>query len=459
MLTENLFTVTSILQRLLRFNMEHLRGTVPALNISAVPPESVSGMNTVNLFLYHAVEDAQTRNRTVGEVGREIASAPLVLNLFFILTAHHTMEDSLEIDPAEQQFLLGLAMKTLHDYPLITDATAFDRGGPLPESVVPADHLGRGTRLDLAMRPVTPEDAINFWSAESTATVRLAGYYEVRSAFLEPEEVRRLSAPVIDLGLYVDPITPIAITAASGLLRFDPPPATGLGPQALTTRPARPLLTADPAPSDSDITLSGTGFGTGTDARIVLRHADWLRRNPPLGEVEIDPALNAPWAVSIASDSASLRFRGSLEHDPGGGTETLDILPGHYLVSVRRSVRRSGPGGTFRSSTMESNLVDVPLGARIGGHSGVAGDGTMRLSIEALFDIQSDEVGLAFAVDGRAYSEVAALTGVPTDDAGTFERTATGLLFHPAFDTATPGLHAVRLVANGVESQPFWITL
>ena len=207
------------------------------------------------------------------------------------------------------------------------------------------------------------------------------------------------------------------------------------------------------------MTLTGTGFGTATTGRIVLRRAEWLSRTPPLPEVEIDPALNGGWNVSIASETAGFRFMGGLDYDDGGGVQTLDILPGHFLVSARRTERRPGPGGTFRSTTVESNLVSIALGARISGHSALAGDGTLTLDIEPLFDITSADVAFSLSIAGRVYVEVAALTGVSADDAGTFARTATGLHFHPAFDATVPGSTPVRLTANGVESQPFWITL
>jgi hypothetical protein len=455
MLTSDLYTATDTLLRLLRFNMERLRGTVPALNVTSIPPEDVDGNNTVNLYLYHALEDAQMRNRIDGEAGRATATAPLVLNLYYILTAHHGGDGA--FDAAEQQFLLGLAMKTLHDFPRITDAVAFDRGGALPEPVVPATHLGRGARLDIAMRPVSAEDAINFWSAESMATVRLAGYYEVRSVFLEPEEVSRIAAPVIDLGLYVAPASAIAIDRTASLYRFTPPAATGLGAQSIEARPARPLLSANPSPGEADVTLTGTGFGTAATGRIVLRRADWLQRDPTLASVEIDPALNPGWAVTIASGTAGFRWAGSLDHAPGGVVETLDILPGHYLVSVRRSERRPGPGGTFRTTVVESNLVGMALGPRIAGHSALAGDGTIEIDIEPLFDMLAPEVAFGLAVEGRVYDEVAALSGDPLADRGRFARTATGLRLHPDFDATVPGAHPLRLTVNGVESQPFWI--
>ena len=56
--------VTSSLAEALRLNITRLEPTlIGQLEVTTLPPERVSGaMNTVNLYLYHAAEDAYYRN-------------------------------------------------------------------------------------------------------------------------------------------------------------------------------------------------------------------------------------------------------------------------------------------------------------------------------------------------------------------------------------------------------------
>lgn len=455
MLSSDLFSATQTLTRLLRFNVERLRGTVPALNITVMPPESVSGSDTINLHLFHVVEDPATRNRPGPAADAPIATNPLALNLFYILTAHHEVNQI--FDAETQHHLMGLAMKTMHDFPRIDDSVTFDRGGVLPEPVLPPALVGTQSRLDIIQRPITPEDAINFWSAESSATVRLAAYYEVRTLFLEPEAAESVSGTVYDVGLFVEVGGPPVLTRATSQIMFTPPPATGLGPQTVTADPARASFAPDLAPSPAEIRIAGSAMGTQPDTRIVLRNTDWIALDPTLESAEIDSALNPDWAPTVVGETASFNFRPTLRVSEAGGVRLVDILPGNYQVSLRVRQEMPGPGGTTRVTDSESNRLNVSLGAHIANVTPPGGNGRMVLELTPEFTLDDPALDYALSIGGTVYDLTGAFSGVAADDAGLFLPVPTGLEFHPLFDATVPGFHHVRLWVNGAESQPYWV--
>jgi Pvc16 N-terminal domain len=92
--TANLYLVTETIRRLIDFNVRALllrEGLPTTLNVTTMPPERVgSETHTINLHLYHVMEDAFYKNRPPpGDGHPPIARQPLVLSLFYILTAHH----------------------------------------------------------------------------------------------------------------------------------------------------------------------------------------------------------------------------------------------------------------------------------------------------------------------------------------------------------------------------------
>jgi hypothetical protein len=455
MLSSDLFSVTQTLQRLLRFNIERLRGPVPALNITAMPPESVTGADTVNLHLFHVVEESSTRNRPGPAADAPTDTTPLGLNLYYILTAHHEVNQV--FDAETQHRLMGLAMKTMHDFPRIDDSIAFDRGGLVPEPVLPAGLVGTSARLDIIQRPITPEDAINFWSAESSATVRLATYYEVRTLFLEPEMPQTVSGIVFDVGLFVDAGSPPVLTNSSSQVQFTPPAPTGLGPQTVAADPARATFAPDLVPSPAEIQLTGSAMGSQPDTRIVLRNMLWSGLDPVVDSAEIDTDLNPDWAATIIGQTARFNFRPILRIGSPGGVRQIPVQPGNYQISLRRRQQMPGPGGTQRNTDTESNRLNVALGAHIDivTPPNIAGRMVLQLTPQFTIDDPLHEYGLS--IGGAVYDQTSAFAGDPVTDAGLFMPLPTGLEFHPLFDTATPGFHHVRLEVNGAESQPFWV--
>jgi hypothetical protein len=461
--TANLFLVTQTLQRLIDLNVRALlmrEGLSTAITVTAMPPERVgSATNTINLHLYHVMEDPFYKNRPGPGTGHPpIARQPLVLSLYYILTAHHEVNEV--FDAETQQLHLGLAMKTMHDHPIIVDTLSISPDGGPAQTVMAPALTGGGNRIEISPRPLTPEESISFWSAEQTATTRLSAYYEVRTVFLEPEPPLGARGTVFDVGLFVSAGQAPRLDRAAGLVQFTPPPASGLGPQIIEAVPARAALAPGLPVPVNRVELHGTalaGDGQPGSAFIVLRTAAWRLLNPPVRSARIDPDLNPLWAAQINERHGRFDLQGTLTIDDGSGPVDLEVTPGIYAVSVETIRRQQTQTGVTRTTTSESNQIAFSAGARIDVVDPPNAAGRIILHVVNLFDMLATGLEVQLAIDGILYTETSGFSDDPVQDRGLFERQAGALEFHPLFDSAVAGTHPVRLAINGAESQPFWI--
>lgn len=463
MSTANLYLITQTLRRLLDFNVRALllrQGLPTVLDVTSMPPERVgAATNTLNLHLYHAVEDAHYRNQVEpGRGGAPVARQPLALCLYYILTAHHEINEVFDAEIQQRNF--GLALKTLHDFNTIDDGLAISPdGGPAQIVMAPA-LIGGHNRLEVSQRPLTAEEAITFWSAEQNATTRLSAYFEVRTVFLEPELPTGAHGTVFDLGLFVQASRAANLSRVSALSQFTPPPASGFPTQLLLTTPARATLAPGSAPAVNRIELGGIGLagdGAPGAARLLLRTPAWRALLPSRQLLSVDPALNAAWNIELGESSGRFEMQGSLSFDDGGGVQVVEVTPGIYAVSVQVRRRRETSSGQVRESWIESNQLAFSLGARIVNADPPNASGRIVVHLQNVFDFTAAALDVQLAVDGELYDEAAAFSGVPAQDRGLFVRSPGQLELHPLFNPALAGSHPLRLIINGAESQPFWI--
>jgi hypothetical protein len=462
--TGNLFFVTQTLQRLLDLQVRALllrQGLANNINITAMPPERVgAATNTLNLHLYHLVEDPFYKNQPApGRGGPPVSRQPLTLLLYYVLTAHHEVNDV--FDAETQQLLLGLGMKTFHDHPVIDDELAISPDNGPPQTVMPAALRGRDNRLEIALRPLTPEEALAFWSAEQTSTARLSAYYEVRTVQLEPELPTGTFGIVLDLGLFVSAGQAPLIERVASVVQFTPPAATGLGPQAIEVAPARVALMLGVVPPVNRVHVAGrvlTGDGRPGSARFRLRTQAWRELVPPVRAAAIDPVLNPAWNVVLNESAGRFDMQAQLAIDDGfGGATNIEVTPGIYAVSVETTRRQETSGGQVRVTTAESNQVAFSVGPRLTIADPPNAQGRIVVHVANLFDMQAAGLEVQFSIDGELYDEAAVFADDPAQDRGLFQRQAGQIEFHPLFDPAVAGVHPVRLVINGAEAQPFWI--
>src|SRR5438105_14415978 len=75
------------------------------------PPDRLVGKNSAGLYLYHLIEDPQTKNLTPLPGARpDVRFTPMGLQLFYLLRAH---SDITEPDKAtlREQLIMGLSVK------------------------------------------------------------------------------------------------------------------------------------------------------------------------------------------------------------------------------------------------------------------------------------------------------------------------------------------------------------
>ena len=461
----DLSQTTVALQRLLQFNMPLLEPALgPSLSISTLPPEQVGGAaNVLSLYCYHVSPDGSNRFRPRQSSGaRPIASSPLTLVLNYILTAH-TVVDS-EFNALAEQRLLGYAMKTLHDYPVIDDSTRVDG-----QIVLPVEIRGQHNSFSVTQLQLTPGEALNFWANENQITVKPSCYYEVTAAEIEPEPPTRLPGRVLSIGGFVMPMNTPAISASTSVVHYTRPPSVGGGPATLTASPARvgPVTAAPPAVNV--LTLTGRAFGVGTAQRLVLTHPNWARQFPG-GRVVVDMGLNAAggWAQEIAEDSVTITMGNAVRATPpgGGATVTLPLYPGLYLAgweADRSFTRSDGSTAVLRE---RSNTCAFFVTPRIVATSRDGGNGRVTLDLGGDWLLtrgrpappdptEAPQLDIQLSIDSQPY----ALDPGTLTDPGTFVIADHSLTYAPLAADDAAGEHAIRLVVDGADAQPFWVVI
>lgn len=462
MALQDLSRVTTILTDAVRTNIaERLEPTLaPSLSVTSLPPERAIGEdNTVNIFLYHLAEDQQRRNLPGNRSDlAPAATKPMSLVLHYILTTHHGAEGM--FDTAIEQRLMGYALKTFHDYPIIDDDT---RIGTV--ALMPADLAGGENRLEIALRHLEPEEAVAYWSAEQALTTRLSAYLDVRYAMLQPEPPRRLPGIVLSLGTFVVDIASPQVAATRSVLAFTLPAIAGGGAQSLDASPARTGPPIPALPESNRLTLEGTGLAIGQSRVLLLSNPRWRIRAPALAQVPLDPDLagNLPrdWAVTVAGGAVEVVTDTALDALlPDGGTVTLPVEPGIYTAALSVVKDSAIQFGRTKLITDRSNAVTFSVIPRIAGVAVQnAAQNVVRITLDPSVDLTPatgpglpGDLDILVVVDGRGYDrdEDASL------DEGEFAPAANTVDVRLTFDPTTPGTYPVRVIVEGAESQPFW---
>ena len=454
----DLYGVTATLSELLRLNIWRL--TAQNVTVRDLPPEEAEKEpgSLLNLHLYHAMEDPNRRNDfPKDDLGPyPISRTPLPVILYYTLTAHSSTNDG--VNPAQQQFLMGLGMKTLHDFPLVDDALEMPNPMGGPDLKVLAGAMGgKQNYVKVIARQTTPEETVTFWSAAQNHTARLTAYYEVRSLLLPPDRAAEKPALVTSYALGVGAAGRPTLYASRSVQTVTLPALSGGAVLTNEMTPAVAVMGAPPASKNDQVNVAGESLGDGTDARIVLSASGFGALVPPRDEIVIDPAGNPAWQFLVRNDALSFAVRPTVFAEAPGGFEEVPIRPGLYGVALRRSKVLTTSNGATSISTAQSNLAPFAVGPLITG-TAMAGP-RLRLTVAAGFDCTDDENNVAqISIGGEAYHFVDVFDADPAKTPGTFiaqaaNRYEIDLLFDPD-DGAT---RMVRLAVNGVDAPPFWL--
>jgi hypothetical protein len=194
--------VSATLQALLRDRMELPTGmqrTDLQVTISIPPPEDetqAAEPTRVNLFLFRASENGALKNQMIPGQGHpsEYGHPPLSLVLHYLLTAYGATDDNGLVNETRAHFLLGSAMRVLHDYPVITDSL-MTMNSP-PTQILHSSLRGEFEHIKICLDPISLEDLSKVWTA-LTRPYRLSSGYTVSVVQIESRRLKTLAAPVL----------------------------------------------------------------------------------------------------------------------------------------------------------------------------------------------------------------------------------------------------------------------
>ena len=205
---------SATLQTLLFDRMEQPFGTPVPVTIGT-PPFTARDNDPhvedarVNLFLYRVTENGYLQNQEISGRGASGAYGhpPLSLNLHYLVTAYGTTEVRVGLtalfDDSTAQFVLGSAMRVLHDVPIVTDSVTTLRP-PSGNIVLHQSLRDEFEHVKVTLEPLTLEDVSKVWTALALR-YRLSAAYVVNVVQIESRRPRRFPRPV---GQPVSPITP-----------------------------------------------------------------------------------------------------------------------------------------------------------------------------------------------------------------------------------------------------------
>lgn len=303
--------------------------------VSALPPDLMPDDARLGLYLYHVTEDPHFKNDpSTGIGGGTKRDNPLALSLYYQLTVASVV---LESDPLRAQTLLGIAMRVMHDFAIINDEMMLGSNPILGEYHL----LGRQNRLRITLRPVPPDDAVDYWTA-GEAPLRLSAYYQVSVVMLEAEPALSAAGPVLSYGTGL--LTVGAPHLTSSRARLSLVVGAESTPRDIAVSPAQVTLTAAADEPNGRFELQGSALtGDGTTLRL---RGDY-------GTFEVDAAS---WGVVASPTRVFARV-----HDSLG---TLPTMPGTWSVSVLVQ-RTLQVGASVRTVTQPSNEMPILIAPRL----------------------------------------------------------------------------------------------
>ena len=462
----NLSNATQTLATLLAENIKQITdSTTNTFLVSAAAPDKLEPTTrTLSLHLYHIAEDPYYKNaQGPGNDVPNVAKTPMALRLFYILTAHAALDTDPAIGAATQQELMGYALKTFHDFPVITSRTRIN-GIPILHPDL------NGDPIQVMLRPVTPEDAVAYWNSEQTQTTRLSAYYEVRVVMLEPERPRTMPGIVLNIGSFLLQLGSPHLESSQSRVRFRIPISNGGAVQEIVATPARVTLdsSASPLTTHNRLTLLGSNLSGGRSRSLVLKNPIWADLAPPDGPVKeavVDPGQNPDWAVDFNTDRIAVQLAPVLRLiQPDGTVVELPQLPGSYAATVRSVADEKVVANELKRIHVSSNEVSFTVSARIAGHTAPNPAGTIQIELGPEFDLLDQnlaEDAIQVILAGEVYTRVNVDPPANEKEFFVTNNPSNQIRIRPHFDVVVtePEAHPLLLIVNNAESAPFWIEL
>lgn len=197
-------TVTAALSQVLR---DGIQSDVAGADVTTLDPSTSGGAvpaTRVNLFLYQVTPNAAWRNAdlpTRRSDGQLVQRPQVALDLHYLLTFYG---DEGQLEP---QRLLGSAVRTLHERPLLTrqkiEQTIMQ---PPFDTFLGNSNLADGVELvKFTPTSLSLEELSKLWSVFFQISYRLSAAYQGTVVLIESEEVPQMALPVRERNVYVMP--------------------------------------------------------------------------------------------------------------------------------------------------------------------------------------------------------------------------------------------------------------
>ena len=429
----DLSLVTTTLIRLLRARVDPLWAELfpplpppPPITYSGVSSDKLVADQALSMFLYAANEDPHFKNQPPFYKDKPpVRFTPMGLLLQYQLVSHAADLGDADSAILRSQRLFGLALKTLHDFPSIDKSTQI--GGAL---VFPPALQGTDNVIRITLRNIAPNEITNFWTA-GNQFVRLAAYYEVSAALLEPDRPELRGQRVLRYGVQI---------FVNGAPRLDTSQSTVTFriPGEATDRTAE--VQPAEAATGENLSFEGTDL-TGDSTTLLIRKAGW----------EDPQEVGTDWGVVAGPVSILAQVQ-----DAAG---SRDVVPGVYSASARVTRFRTMPDGTTRAFAQESNQVPFTVSPAITNPAynavavAVANVVTVTGGVFQHPDVATENVRVFVGAEPIPLEPTLALT------AGHFEIvSSTQLRFQFPLPGVTSGATLpLRVIVNGAENSPRWV--
>lgn len=431
-------TLLNVLNLRIRASSDWPTGGLPdggaALITSPAPPDLVSEERAVSLYLYHLREDAHTKSQDweIANVDIPQQFKPMGLTLYYVLCPRSNLGDVIERTLAEQ-LIMGLAVKALHDFPLIDDSTrVLDRSGVL-QTVLDSKLRNRKNRIRVTMQPTPYTEASQFWNAGSQP-LRMAAYFEVSATLLEPEIPPSGRQRVALLGVHP-------------LLRGQPVIEATRNQISFTIPGEFDARQAECSPAE--VTLGQSMEIVGIDLKgdsnaVLLSHPDFAEAL----------VLDAGWLVQSNENHISLTVQDQVVTSSGNQA----IVPGSYGISVRTTARRSLPDGTQRDFDQYSNESAFAITPKISSISALAADLSGNITVAGFLPASLGNGAVSLFCGADKLQRVAS---GPLQPGQFLLNAAPSQVIDFRLPTSAPSkaVLPLRLVVRGAEAAPNWVSV
>lgn len=312
--------------------------------------DSNATTNQVNLFLYHTVLNAAWRNQDLPRQARpgELSQPPLALNLYYLITAYG--QDNNELI---SQFLLGRAMRVLHDHALLMPSE-------ISNALAASELHDQIERVRITPQPLSIEDISKLWMTFQTQ-YRFSAAYEVSVVLIDGRRRKRAALPVRAANIYVstfrrpvlDVVSPQVILSGGKLVIQ----GQNLSGDAVKVRFGTTLVNADTASDQQlEVTLPA-GLGAGVNTVQVVQ--ELKLGTPPVPhpgagfESNVAAFVLAPRITAAPPISTARGTTLSLSVTPPVGREQRAVL----LVGDQ-TIGRSAPAVSDPATT---SSLDFPV--------------------------------------------------------------------------------------------------